>query len=395
MKRKIWRWVLGIVVILIIVGFVAAWPYLQPPKESKETLEARYAEFRQTADALQARPGTQMKDLVALIDELQPVLKKETVPNKALMGLSYGKEVPCPGYNLEDIRNSAADIQAVLAQDDRLRAIIGDGFAPQQDIGHEADLPNFSWVRKYAYAQLAGAVLEVDQNKTGEATERLLRLLQLSDGLIATPTIIHCFVGIVIADRIDRIIVELAPKLSLEDLARLREAVAKRPDTVEAIFAALRAEIVATTDEFSDPVKTRDGLIQAIPALGWLGPILPRTGIVRNARWNYLSISTRIYDFYDQWRQSGPQSPPPELDKAILREYGHNIPGMIAIPNYQSILERCRRGNIHKKAVLGALDGQLAALHAGTREKQETPYDDTHRIVIDGDHGCIVTVEGE
>ncbi len=390
MKRKICLGILGVVAVLIIVGFVAARPYLQPPKESKEMLEARYAELRQTADALQARPGTQMKDLAALLDELQPVLKKDTVPNKALLGLSYEKDPPCPGYNIEDVRNSAADIQAVLAQDDRLRAIIGEGFAPQQDIGHEADLPNFSWVRKYAYAQLAGAVLEVDQNKTGEATERLLRLLQLSDGLIATPTIIYCFIGIVIADRIDRIIVEFAPKLSLEELARLREAVAKRPDAVEAIFAALRVEIVATTDAFNDPDKTKEGLIQAIPALGWLGPILPRTGIVRNARWNYLSISTRIYDFYDQWRQSGPQNSPPELDKAIMREYRHNIPGMIAIPNYQSILDKSRRGNIHKKAVLGAIDGQLAARHAGTREKQETPYDETHRIVIDGDRGCIV-----
>jgi len=390
MKRKICLWVLGIVAVLFIVGFVAARPYLQPPKESKETLEARYAEFRLTADALQSRPGTQMQDLVALIDELQPVLKKETVPEKAMMGLFYGKDVPCPSFNIEEVRNSAADIRAVLAQDDRLRAIVGEGFAPQQDVDILADLPNFSWVRKYVYAQLAGAVLEVDQNKPGAAIERIQRLLQLADGLIATPSILYCFVGVTLVDRIAEIVVELTPKLSFEDLARLREAVAKRPDVVEAMFPALHVEIVAAADAFGDPAKVKEHFTTHIPALGRFWPVLQYTGIVRNARWSYLSLITRIYDFYDQWRQNGAPNPPPELDKAIVGEIKYNA--AIAIPNWQAILEKGYRTNVHNKAVLAALDGQLAARHAGTREKQETPYDDTHRIVIDGDRGCLVTV---
>ncbi|HPM76179.1 MAG TPA: hypothetical protein PK961_03740 [bacterium] len=392
MKRKIWLWILGIVAVLFIVGYVAVRPYLQPPKESKETLEARYAEFRLTAAALQSRPGTQMKDLVALIDELQPILIKDTVPEKALMGLFYGKDVPCPSYNLEDVRNSAADIQAVLAQDDRLKAILGEGFAPQQDVDLMADMPNFSWVRKYVYAQLAGAVLEVDQNKPGAAIERILRLLQLADGLIATPTVIYTFVGVALVDRIDEIVVELAPKLPLEELARLREAVAKRPDVVEAMFPALRVEIVSAADAFGDPAKVKEHFTTNIPALGRFWPILQYTGIVRDARWSYLSLTTRIFDFYDRWRQSGVPNPPPVLDKAIGGEFKYNVAAAIAVPNYQSILEKCYRTNVHNKAVLAALDGQLAARHAGTREKQETPYDDTHRIVIDGDRGCIVTV---
>lgn len=340
--KKVLLIFLAVIVLAVVVAAIVFRPYYKMPDVDQKMLEGKLEAWQALAAEVENRSTTDRNAMGKLLKEHRAFLRTD-------LKWSNG----CPPFNREKIAERTDEIEQKIAIfDKQLTAILADGFVLQRSFDATADyLPLADFMRVIKY-ELIYLIQEVDKEQYVQATDRWLRLANLSDGLANTPALLYQMFYVSTQKAMLPVLDCVKSSLPSEQIERLVARLEHRPDSEKQFINAVRIELSYMQGLFAKEQAVHSNYPKP---LIWLADI---TGYLNRERIFLLSLGDRQLAEFERWLSSGRQVKPSEVITG--KELRYSLLASMAWPNFPKLFEKVIEEEQKQEETLTSLRAELS-----------------------------------
>jgi hypothetical protein len=376
MKKTGRRLFLLFLAVLIAVSGVVVhrvYPYLQTPDTDAGVLQAQLNVWQARHDAIAYRPSGPRQAFNAFLAEIEPI--SELAPNYRFRS--------CPTLDESFLPSLAQAFADAATFDEHLNWIVNENFIWQDDGTARVDQP---WNRQYRrWIHLQAWRLVADPNEYAMLAEPIERV---GSALIQAPSRFNLVSAVGAERTFDAAVVYLLPRLSEEALTLHRAFIAQRPDLMKAVLAAIEVEAANVLVGMDNPKALRRAW-GVSNVSSFFAELLTYGGWLRGENLRAIDLVARQLAATRSWIDRGFEGKTPNL---FFEARKTSVVAPAVLSGVWRMSGVAALASVRRARVAKAIEMELARRAAG-EPGFETAYDGEKKIVVTGDHGCIVPRE--